>query len=276
MWGAGLRCFRYASVPLPFGSGFAWQAQEGRIVNQSGRGLAYAALAGVTVWIMAGIWPTFDANVPRIYIGALALGGIAAGAFVAGYFTNNTAFQAAVTSSAIGSASLAIVGLAAIEVAPVNGKANEALQAGALIAVLVVGVAFLFSDSAPQISWSKLPVVTTIAAIVLVIAYAATIVYMLTNANVTAVTELVWARYLVVFTAVQGVGLAAVGALLGSQAKQGEVLAAQSDAKDATALADRLKNTAPVDPNATPTAADADDVAAMLRRLDALKVRYLR
>jgi hypothetical protein len=248
--------------------------EEG-IMAQGGRGAAYAALTIVSVWIVTSIWPTVDQATPRIYVGSIGLAIVAALLFAVGLLRASlqTATQSAVTGLAIGSASLAFVGLATTQVAGTDGKTNEQLQAVGLMVVLLFGLVFLFSDGATKISWSNLPLVTTAAAAVLVVAYGATILFMLGNAASTNVTETVWARYLVVFTAVQGVGLAAVGALLGAQVKQGETNGVRTDLVDALNSAAITQQAPPADPQHLPS---AGVVQAANDKLDVLRARYLK
>lgn len=238
-------------------------------MSQAARGLAYALLVLVVLWVPTTSDPSVGTE-PRAYAGAAVLAAVALVGFVVSLKWNS--LQPVVTNLAFGAASLAIVGLISNQVVPTGTAANTQIQAVGLIVILVVGALFMFMSSAPTVSWSKLPLVTTLAAVAIVLAYAATIVYMLNNAAAVGVTETVWARYLVIFSAVQGVGLAAVGALLGTQVKQGEVDAAAQDVRTAVSAATTLHNAQPPSGAATSSTVDA---ALATRQIDALKVQYM-
>jgi hypothetical protein len=237
-------------------------------MSQAARGLAYALLVLIVLWVSSTFEP--DVGTPlRPYAGAALLVGIALLGFVASLRWSDV--QPVVTNLALSAASLAVVGLISNQVVPVGTAAGAQIQAVGLVVILVVGALFVLMVSAPTVSWSKLPAGTTVAALLLVLAYAATIVYMLNNAAIAAVTETVWARYLVIFSAVQGVGLAAVGALLGTQVKQGEVNAAQKDVRTAVNAADVLHNAPAPAGSPLPTAAEA---ALARQQIESLRGEY--
>lgn len=202
-------------------------------MSQIGKSAAYAVVTGVAIAVVLDAAPILGTSAPRIFTGALVLAAGALIAFVmaATRWKDNTAIAAAVPSFALGAAAFAIIGLVGGQLVPASdGQPNAAVQAVGLIIVLIVAAVLLVSGSMPTLSWSTLPVITTLVALVLAGAYGAVIMYMLNNA---AAESISWDRYMVIFTAVQGVGLAAVGALLGTQAKQGEVDTAKAETVEA-------------------------------------------
>jgi hypothetical protein len=201
-------------------------------MSTAGRGAAYAIVTAIAIAVVLDLLPTLGTSAPHIYTGALLLAAVAVIAFVLERtaWKDNAGVEAAVPLFAVSAAGFFIVGLVGHELVPASAGQPNVVQTVGLIVILAVGALLLLSGSMPTISWSKLPVITTLVAMVMVGAYGAVILFMLNNV---AAQQASWDRYLVVFTAVQGVGLAAVGALLGTQVKQGEVNAAKAETVDA-------------------------------------------
>lgn len=211
-------------------------------MNTAARAAAYAVLVATAVGVVVDAFPPLGVTGSRTYTGALLLAGVAVVAFglTATVWTTRVEIQVAAPSFAMGAAGLLIVGLVGNEITPADpAQLRATVRAIGLVIVLMINAILLFGTSLPTMTWSKLPVITTLVAIVMVLAYGAVILYMLNNAATEGAT---WDHLLVIFTAVQGIGLAAVGALLGTQVKQGEVnnakaetMAAHEEAKTAKA-----------------------------------------
>lgn len=122
--------------------------------------------------------------------------------------------------------SLRVIGPAAVAAAAVflvlyarSSDDRGLLAAGTLVVLGVAGVGTL--ESMPvlaQVSFSRLPMVTTIAAVALIIGYAAVIQFMFSRAGTQNQTE--WERLVTLFAGIESIGFAAVGALLGQQVQK--------------------------------------------------------
>jgi hypothetical protein len=241
-----------------------------------------AVIAIVMVLVIAGPKYATPGDVPLVFYGALlaALVAIVAAlsAPVAKAIGRDFDISAVALPAAIGAVAFAILGIVTTVLVPgEHGRPNEIWLAIGLIAIGLIAIVLVFSDgSMPTFTWSKLPLITTIVAGLLVAAFAVTIVFMVQAAGQTATTETVWARYLVVFTVVQGVGLAAVGALLGTQVKEGEL----KDVKQTgLALADAAETLAKAPSSVPPKSSNAPtnaDVAAAHETVRIGRLRMLR
>jgi hypothetical protein len=247
------------------------------------RAAGVAVIAIVMVLVIAG--PKYGnlGATPLVFDGALLAALIAIVAAVSAPVTKAAGhpdldFSAAAMPAAIGAVAFAILGIVTTVLVPgEGGKPNETWLAIGLIVVGLIAVVLVFSDgSMPTFTWSKLPVITTIAAGLLVAAFAATILFMLQAAGQTGTSETVWARYLVIFTAVQGVGLAAVGALLGTQVKEAELKDVKKTGLAVADAAETLEKARGPIPAKGAKAPSDDEVAAARATVKAGRLRMLR
>jgi protein-S-isoprenylcysteine O-methyltransferase Ste14 len=223
------------------------EGEEDPVTEQVGRGAGLAIGIVVLALVIAplnytqlpdGVPKDFPRTIAAAIIAALIAIIVAVLAAFAGDTGRLKNIGSAVTPIAILAFGLLIVGIV-VERLVQDPNQKDAVEAIGVIAVALLGFVFLFTSGAPQLSWSNLPIVASVAALLVVVAYAATIVWMATVA--TDATDKTWGRYLVLFAAVQGVGLAAVGALLGAQVKQGEVDTQKDLTKTAVAAGKTLQ-----------------------------------
>ncbi len=232
-----------------------------------------AVIAILLVLVSASDYPSLDA-VPVVYYAALVLALVAIVAGLSKKFPK-VDISGAARPAAVGALAFAILGIVSSELVKTpKGEPDQTWLSIGLIVIGLVGVLLMYSGtSMPAFSWSKLPIVATLAAILLIGAFGITIVFMLVNASAKATDEVVWGRYLVVFTAIQGVALAAVGALLGTQVKEGEVQDTKKLGLEIVEAAETLKNATPTPGKPTP---DAPAVAAAEETIRLGKARLLR
>jgi hypothetical protein len=101
------------------------------------------------------------------------------------------------------------------------GAKSDDRAAFAIGTLLVLGLAALAAFGAPSVatgSMSKLPIVATIGAVVLIAGYGAVLWFMFSNSGTKDAT--MWERMVTLFAGVESIGFAAVGALLGSQVQK--------------------------------------------------------
>jgi hypothetical protein len=159
------------------------------------------------------------------------------------------------------------------------------LAAGTLVVLGIAGVVALESPPAmPPVTLSRLPLVATVAAVALIVGYAAVIQFMFARAGTENETE--WERLVTLFAGIESIGFAAVGALLGQQVQKTQTDVERDRADEnadavvrAKALGAGLQTKleairGAADPSAADTAfADAERLAAQIADLPAPALR---
>jgi hypothetical protein len=177
----------------------------------------------------------------------------------------------------------AAIGAVAVFLALYAGQSDDRawLVVGTLVVLALAAIACFdvvpTMPALPAISLSRLPVVTTIAAAVLIVGYWSILQVMFSKANTDSSTE--WERLVALFAGVQSIGFAAVGALLGQQVQKTQTAAETARADENKEIAASAKALAG-EVDATLAPAEESDAgsgeAARLARTRSLTAKIAR